>query len=83
MCAYKAYEDMAYCKFNHNYQPIFVSSDVEHIMLIAYIISRREINLYVRQIFPLSPLSRVIPSFKGRLSISMSFGAIELHQLSM
>jgi len=48
MRTYKAYEDMTYCEFNHYNQSVFVSSDVKHIMLIAYIISRREVNLNVR-----------------------------------
>ena len=83
MRTHKAYENMSYCEFYYNNQPVFVSSDVKHIMLIAYIIGRRKVNLYIREIFPLCPFCCVIPSFEGRLCISMSCRTVELHQLSM
>lgn len=83
MCAYKPYENVAYGEFDHDYQSVFIASDVKDVMLIANVISCRKINLYVRQISPLCPFGGVIPSLKGRLSISMSFRTIEFHQLSM
>ena len=83
MCTYKADEDMSNCKFNHYYQSILVPFDVKHIVLIAHIVCSREVYLYVRQISPFSSLCNIIPSLKGRLSISMSFRTIELHQFPM
>ena len=83
MRTYKAYENMSYREFYHYNQPVFVSSDVKHIMLITYIIGCRKVNLYIRQVLPLCPLCCIIPAFEGRLCISMSFRTIELHQFSM
>lgn len=48
MCAYKPYENVAYGEFDHDYQSVFIASDVKDVMLIANVISCRKINLYVR-----------------------------------
>ena len=46
MCSDKSYEESAYCKFNYHYQPIPVSSNVEYVMLITYVIGIREVCYY-------------------------------------
>ena len=47
-----ANEDVPNCKLNNDNQPIVVASDIENVVLVAYIVSRKKINLYIRQIFP-------------------------------
>ncbi len=47
MSAYKSDEYMSDCKFNNHHKTIFIATYVENIMLVAYIVSRRKINLYV------------------------------------
>ena len=47
MCSDKSYEESAYCKFNYHYQPIPVSSNVEYVMLITYVVSIRKVSYYV------------------------------------
>ena len=83
MRTYKAYVNIPYREFNHNYQTVFVSFYVKNVMLITHIIGCGEVNFYVRQILPLSPLCSIIPSLKGSLCISMSFRTVEFHQFSM
>lgn len=46
-----ANEDVPNCKLNNDNQPIVVASDIENVVLVAYIVSRKKINLYIRQIF--------------------------------
>ena len=41
MCSDKSYEESAYCKFNYHYQPIPVSSNVEYVMLITYVLYQK------------------------------------------
>lgn len=47
MCSDKSYEESAYCKFNYHYQPIPVSSNVEYVMLITYVVSIRKVSSYI------------------------------------
>ena len=79
MCTHKSDEYMPDCELHDHYQTIFIAPDVKDIMLIPNIVCRREICLYVRQILPLCLFCDVIPSFKCRLSVSMSFRTIELN----
>ena len=41
-------EYIAYRKLNNDNQPIVVTSDIENVVLVAYIVSRKKINLYIR-----------------------------------
>lgn len=38
-------EDIPYRKLNNDNQPIVVASDIENIVLVAYIVSRKKINI--------------------------------------
>ena len=57
-----ANEDVPNCKLNNDNQPIVVASDIENVVLVAYIVSRKKINLYIRQIFPLGFFCYIIPT---------------------
>ena len=57
-----ANEDVPNCKLNNDNQPIVVASDIENVVLVAYIVSRKKINLYIRQIFPFGFFCYIIPT---------------------
>jgi hypothetical protein len=76
-------EDSAYREFYHYYQSVIIASDIEDIMLIAYIVGSREILSNFRQIMPLGLLGDVVPSFQRYSRISVAGQFIELFDLSM
>lgn len=42
-----ANEDVPNCKLNNDNQPIVVASDIENVVLVAYIVSRKKIHFNV------------------------------------
>lgn len=64
-------EDSAYREFYHYYKSVIIASDIEDIMLIAYIVGSREILSNFRQIMPLGLLGDVVPSFQRYSRISV------------
>ena len=64
MCSDKSYEESAYCKFNYHYQPIPVSSNVEYVMLITYVVSIRKIS---RCFFPFLGIIIAVSSTNARM----------------
>ena len=48
MRTYKSDEDMPDCKLYYHHKSIFVTPDVKDIMLVSYVVRRREVCLYVR-----------------------------------
>lgn len=64
MCAYKADKDSSNGEFYHYYQSIVITSDVEHIMLVADIVRSGKIFTNVRKILPLGLLGDVVPSLQ-------------------
>ena len=73
MCSDKSYEESAYCKFNYHYQPIPVSSNVEYVMLITYVVSIRKVILLLPQsgtIFPELLLSLLALGSRKTLLVS-------------
>ena len=79
----KSYEHISHNKFDDNHKSIFITSDIEDIPLIAYIIYRREIRLHLSQIPPLGLQYYVIPSFQGHPGIFPTRRLIKLLQLPM
>ncbi len=65
MCSDKSYEESAYCKFNYHYQPIPVSSNVEYVMLITYVVSIRKVSSYIRKVAPFCFFRNLVPSFQS------------------
>ena len=47
MSAHKSDEYMPDCKLHNHYKTIFVAAYVENIMLVAYMVGSREVNLYI------------------------------------
>ena len=48
MRTYKSDKDMPDCKLYNHHKTIFVAPDVKDIMLVSYVVRRREVCLYVR-----------------------------------
>ena len=76
-------EDSAYREFYHYYQSVIIASDIEDIMLIAYIVGSRKILSYIRQIMPLGLLGGVVPPFQRYSRISVAGQFIELFDFTM
>ena len=83
MGAYKADEDVADGEFNHYDKAVFVSFDVEDIVLVAYIVGCGKACFDIRQIFPFCLFRNVIPPFQGDFCVAMSFLIIKLYQFSV
>ncbi len=79
----KSYEHISHNKFDDNHKSIFITSDIEDIPLIAYIIYRREIRLHLSKIPPLGLQYYVIPSFQRHPDIFSPGRLIKLLQLLM
>ncbi len=79
MRTYKSNEYMPNCELYDHNKTVFIAPDVKDIMLVPYVICRREVCLYIRQVPPFCLFCDVIPSFKCSLSVSMSFRTIELN----
>ena len=79
MGSHESDEYMSNCEFNHYYQAIFISLDVEYVMLVTNVVSSREIYFYIRQVLPLCFFSYVIPAFESCLRVSMPFRTVELN----
>ena len=47
MCSNKSDENMSDCEFYYYYQSILISSNIKHIMLVAYIICCGKVNFYI------------------------------------
>ena len=69
MSPYKPDEDISHPEFYHNDQPVPITLDVEHIMLVSNIIRRGEIEFDVRQGRPLRIFHYLIPSLQGYFRI--------------
>ena len=52
-------------KFNNHYQPIPVSSNVEYVMLITYVVSIRKVSSYIRKVAPFCFFRNLVPSFQS------------------
>jgi hypothetical protein len=76
-------EDSAYSEFYHYDQSVIIASDIEDIMLVAYIVGSWEILSNLRQIMPLGLLGDVVPSFQRYSRISVAGQFIELFDFSM
>ena len=83
MRVHKADKDMPYCELHDHYQTIFVSTDIENVVLVAYIVGCRKVHLDVREVSPLCLFSRVIPAFKCCLGVTVTFRTIKLYQSSV
>ena len=79
MSSHKSDKYMSYCEFHHDYQAIFISLDIEHVMLVTNVVCSGEINLDIRQTLPFRFFSNIVPALKSYLRISMSFRTIELN----
>lgn len=80
MSTYLPDKDISHRKFYNYYQTVVIAFDIENIVLIAYVVSGREINLHIRSVFPFSFFSYIIPTFKGYTGILVSFRPVELFQ---
>lgn len=64
MCAHESYKDVFYCELYDYNQSVPVSSDVEHIVLIAYIVRSWEVVSYVVEAFPCCLFCDFVPSLQ-------------------
>lgn len=83
MGAHKADKDVADGEFYHYDKAVFVSFDVEDIVLVSDIISCREICLNIRQVLPFGLFRYVIPPFQGDFCVAVSFLIIKLYQFAV
>ena len=79
MGSHKSDEYMPNCELNHYYQAIFISLDVEYVMLVTNVVCSGEINLDIRQVLPFCFIGYVIPAFESCLRVSMPFRTVELN----
>lgn len=54
MSSYKPYKDKLYSKLYNHYKPIGITLDIEHIMLISYIVNTVKCRLHVSKTRPLT-----------------------------
>lgn len=78
MSPYPANENISHRKFNNYHQSIIIAFDVENIVLITDIVSRKKIDFNIRQVFPFCFFSYIIPAFKGYARILVTFRLVEI-----
>ena len=71
---------ISYDELDDDHQAISVPSDIEHIMLITYIIHRGEIDFHIPEILPLRIKSNMVPTLQSHLGILTPWGVKELPQ---
>ena len=79
----KAYKHIPYRELYDNYKAVFVSADVEHIVLVTDIVRRGEIKTDLRKVLPGSIFSYGIPSFQRFLGVGMTSFFIKFLQFPM
>lgn len=77
MCANPTNKDIAHYELHHHNQSIFISSYVEHIMLVSHKINRAKISPHISKIAPLCIFNNLIPSLQRDFSIMMSYRVIK------
>ena len=70
--------DIAYREFNDHHEPIFITSDIENIMLISYVIRCRKINFDFREVSPFCFFRYIIPLFESYTHILPAFCLVKL-----
>ena len=65
MCSDKSNKHILNRKLDYHYQPIIISTDIKHIMLITNIIRSREIAPNICECIPSSLFSYIIPALKS------------------
>ena len=83
MRAYPPDENIAHNKLHDYHQTIFVSANVENVVLISYVIGRRKVCPDIRETCPFGFLGNLIPSFQCHTGILASWAFEEFFQLPM
>ncbi len=83
MITYEADEDSTDCELYDNHQPVVVTFDIEHIMLVAGIIGCWKIFSDFRKIAPLGLLGDVIPTPQRDPRIFIAGSFVELLEFSV
>lgn len=83
MRTYPSDENVTHNKLHDYHQTVSVSANVENVVLVAYIVGRREVCPNIREICPLGFRGNLIPSFQCYAGILASWTFEEFFQFPM
>ncbi len=76
-------EHITHYKFHNYNEPELIARDIEDIMLVPHIISRREVLAHICKVLPLSILNDLVPPFQWHSCRLIPRSLKELLQLPM